>query len=727
MNRPVRIRYLGPNPAQARETAATLETQEPRFQVETCPDARSALDGLTAATDCLVTAADLPDGDGIAVAETANEAFPELGIIFFPESGSEHLASRAVAAGVTAYVPATPATDRIERLVGTIEEVVADYPTDQYLRGERQFVDRIVNALDEVFYVIDEAGRMRRWNEQVSEITGYTSGEIASMEAVEFFPAEQRSRVEGAIEEALETGSVLVEAEIETTGGEHIPYEFTGARLEEFEETLVGVVGTGRDISERRRREAALERKERRYEAVFEDPNVLTVLVDTDGTTLDVNQTALNVLDGDEADLLGERFWEIPLFAGERELQRRCRGAIELATGGEYVEFEVDFTDALGTAFVVSGTARPVTDTDGAVRSVLLSARDITERIDRQRTLEQYEHVVDNVEDLIFLVNEDRCLELANEAVATLPAGGDGARPGRPVASLVAELTTADDGVERFELALETAFDRDEGDPQVSVELESVLSTGLRAIDYQFASLAVGEEEFVVVLGRDVTDRKQREKQLTVLDRVLRHNFRNELNVIRGWGETLQTSVSGEQASYADRIVQTSDRLIGTVEKERLITAILTQEPDHRTLDLRPFIERIGTVVSEDFPEAHLALECPEGVTVRATTELDRALGELFDNAIEHSTASTPQLDVSVTVEENVARIDVADNGPLIPEMEQAVLTGAGEETPLYHGSGLGLWLVNMIATRSGGRVLYRENEPRGNVVGLVLPLARGG
>jgi C4-dicarboxylate-specific signal transduction histidine kinase len=53
--------------------------------------------------------------------------------------------------------------------------------------------------------------------------------------------------------------------------------------------------------------------------------------------------------------------------------------------------------------------------------------------------------------------------------------------------------------------------------------------------------------------------------------------------------------------------------------------------------------------------------------------------------------------------------------------MERNVLTDELEQTPLYHGSGLGLWLVNVIVTRSGGVLSIAENSPTGNVVGIEL------
>ena len=62
----------------------------------------------------------------------------------------------------------------------------------------------------------------------------------------------------------------------------------------------------------------------------------------------------------------------------------------------------------------------------------------------------------------------------------------------------------------------------------------------------------------------------------------------------------------------------------------------------------------------------------------------------------------------------------VADNGPGIPESERRVFT-EGTETPLSHGSGLGLWLTEWIVTRSNGHLCFEENDPRGTVVRVRL------
>lgn len=610
MDSSIRVLYVGREPETVRQGLRGAGEGHGEWRVLTCATPDGARDELGPDIDCVLCAGRYASGTALSVVDTVTSQYPDIPVVLVPDQGGEELASEAISAGVTEYVPPTPRDTRATRLADTVADVLEQ---------------------------------------------GHTSGTDSETQAR---PAPR----------------------------------------------------------------AALERKRRRYDAVFEDPNILVGLVGTDGTTLEINQTALEYLDVDEAAVVGDPFWETPWFTGEVELQRRVREWVDRASAGEYVEFEADLTPAVGEQLVIAGTVRPVTDADGEVRSVLISDRDITERKRRERELEQYAGIIDNLEDLVLLVDEDRTIERANDAVPSPRTGGATTWVGHPVDGVAEALTTADDGRERFAVALETAFDRQPADGSVSIELESLLDGGLCSIQYQFTPLMILGDRYVVVVGHDVTDRKQREKQLTVLDRVLRHNLRNELNVIRGWAETLAADLGPDTADDARRIVETSNRVIATVEKERTITEILTQEPELRAVGLAALLDRVRRVTGESYPDATLSVSCPDEVSVRGTTELDRAFSELFQNGIEHDPDPIPELRVSVTVEEAVATVHVADSGPQIPEMERAVLLGTGEESPLYHGSGLGLWLVNLIVTRSGGTVGYSENDPGGNVVDIVLP-----
>ena len=122
----------------------------------------------------------------------------------------------------------------------------------------KEYTDDVLDAIDDVFYVVDEGGELQRWNGSIERVTGYTDDEIGRMHALEFFEADDRETVANAIRTAFETGRTRVEADIVTEAGERIPYEFIASRLADPSGEPV-LAGIGRDITERRETQRRLE------------------------------------------------------------------------------------------------------------------------------------------------------------------------------------------------------------------------------------------------------------------------------------------------------------------------------------------------------------------------------------------------------------------------------------------------------------------------------------
>jgi signal transduction histidine kinase len=116
----------------------------------------------------------------------------------------------------------------------------------------------------------------------------------------------------------------------------------------------------------------------------------------------------------------------------------------------------------------------------------------------------------------------------------------------------------------------------------------------------------------------------------------------------------------------------------------------------------------------------------PEGLVVSAVAFLPEAITELVDNAVRHNDADEPRVRISAAElpSESWVSLVVADDGPGIPPAERAVLTG--EETPLDHASGLGLWYVNWIVTAGGGALDIAESKAGGSRIELSLRAAEG-
>ncbi|MFB6376152.1 MAG: response regulator, partial [Bradymonadaceae bacterium] len=87
------------------------------------------------------------------------------------------------------------------------------------LREYSNYTDQLLDALDDVFYVLDREGTVERWNAKLREVTGYTDDEIEGMEPTDFFPEDHRERIAAGVEEVLDTGRARVRADYLTKDG----------------------------------------------------------------------------------------------------------------------------------------------------------------------------------------------------------------------------------------------------------------------------------------------------------------------------------------------------------------------------------------------------------------------------------------------------------------------------------------------------------------------------
>jgi len=126
----------------------------------------------------------------------------------------------------------------------------------------------------------------------------------------------------------------------------------------------------------------------------------------------------------------------------------------------------------------------------------------------------------------------------------------------------------------------------------------------------------------------------------------------------------------------------------------------------------------------ETYPDATVdyAVDTDRDICVGA--EIETAIGELVTNAITHDPSGDTTVSLSARDDGDWVVVTVADDGPGIPPMEVAVVE-AGQETPLEHGKGLGLWLVNWVVTQYGGS--FQLSADDGTVATLRLPAIESG
>ncbi len=232
-----------------------------------------------------------------------------------------------------------------------------------------------------------------------------------------------------------------------------------------------------------------------------------------------------------------------------------------------------------------------------------------------------------------------------------------------------------------------------------------------------------------ILVLRDITDRTNRRQQLQVLNRVLRHNFRNDMNVIDVCATQLVDRLDGEDAELADRIQSVARDLSETGIKAREIEQIMSRRHnDPQPIDLPSLVARQLDTLRHEHPAAEIEPDLPDALEITSTGILESVLQNVLENAVVHNDNQHPRVWVRVDADDTRVEISVADDGPGIPQQEREVLT-KGTETPLEHGSGLGLWLVNWGVTMLGGEIDFRDRvafgrdeEVTGSVVTISIP-----
>jgi two-component system aerobic respiration control sensor histidine kinase ArcB len=230
-------------------------------------------------------------------------------------------------------------------------------------------------------------------------------------------------------------------------------------------------------------------------------------------------------------------------------------------------------------------------------------------------------------------------------------------------------------------------------------------------------------EDIVAAQGtvRDATDRFRRQRLIKILNRVLRHNLRNDITIVQGFAETLHRRVDGENAEFANRIVETTERLIGLSETARKLEETIQSSPTMASTDIVPIVRRAGSQIDERYPAASVSIETPERAVAETAPRLETAVWELADNAAKHG-GETPTVTLTVAEQADAVTIRISDDGPGLPEQERAILV-SGEESPLVHGSGLGLWLVHWIVESIGGDI-RATGATAGTCIEISLPKA---
>lgn len=393
--------------------------------------------------------------------------------------------------------------------------------------------------------------------------------------------------------------------------------------------------------------------------------------------------------------------------------------AIQTFDLGTYIGAKVVVGDeTCGTICFADQDERAAAFTDAEthfVESLAHLTGNALERRAYERELDErgeiYRALIDASFDLVFRIDTEGEFTFVSEPVEELLGYSPDEFVGRPFTAMLPDEATVELATDIYEQVLAGHTVEEEYLPLESRTGDQVVVdirvTPLYRSDVPPENRTVADIVGAQGIARTAGERLRRERLNRVLNRVLRHNLRNDMNIVDGYAEMLTERLSGEDARFAERIGETSDRLVNLAETARTLEENLETVPELEAMDLVPVVERAAGQIDERYPDAELTVETPGEAVAQSAPRLETAVWELLDNAAKHA-GDQPHVSIEVTMAEDRVVIRIADDGPGLPDIEQSVLA-TGKETPLVHGQGLGLWLVYWIIESLNGGLSVRD------------------
>ena len=461
-----------------------------------------------------------------------------------------------------------------------------------------------------------------------------------------------------------------------------------------------------------------LEASEHRYRTLTEQ-SPIPILVQGTSEILYANQSAAELFGADDPATLLDRHVTELFHPDEREpFARRLRTLLDDHDTVLTAETRIlGFDDHEREVVVSGGRARYEGKT--AVHMVF---RDVTRERELDRVQAQFRTTLESSNDAILLLDPNASeIRKANQRASEL-LGYDQEELIGMSPRMIHPHEVSD---------FQSFVDRVRTETRLLTDQLSCMTRNGETVPVEISAslVEIADEDLILASIRDISERKRREQQITVLRRILRHNLRNEMTIIGGHAGEIATQAEDTDIRDAAQMIERhANNLTSFSVGIQRLQSVIEHSDERRAVSLSPIVDDAVAEFRETYPDAVIEADVPDTITVRSAGELDWAIENLIENALEHNDSASPWVRVSA---ERIDQIDthprvalrVADNGPGIPESERTATDVDIEATDLRHGSGFGLYVVGQIVTLSGGEIEI-DNYPDtgGALVTLSLP-----
>ncbi len=449
-------------------------------------------------------------------------------------------------------------------LIITARDVTERKRMQEAVRASEEKLRIMFDSAKDGIVLTDAMGNVQQMNDAVISMIGYSREELTGMNALEFIAKDDQQIIADAMSSTLDSRQAMTDSirltAVRKDGSQFYTEIGTGIILDK-QGNVDGFLAIMRDVTERQRMEAELEKSAEKLRLVIESIGDMLFITDLDLNFSNVNEAAVRQLGySTQEELAGRNAVESVAEADRNRVAIELGRALAEERGIEVIEYSLQAAD--GRRFDVEANAEILRDCSGKVVGLIISARDVTERKHMQEAIRNSEEklrgIFDTIPDGVTFTDMTGVILDLNQAMVRMYGFNNKEELlGRNAIDFVAP-----EYHERVILLGMQAI-KDEHNIE-SIEYRLVDAAG-QEFDAEFFSAPLrdssGEPVAWVNVSRDITERKQAERAVRESEKKFRTIFESILD-----GLTV-TDLSGNIVDMNDAALQ----LHGYGDKQELI------------------------------------------------------------------------------------------------------------------------------------------------------------
>ena len=624
----------------------------------------------------------------------------------------------------------------VNQIISVVRDLTAEKHAQRALRESEEKYKTFFRGSNDAIYLTSTEGKFEDVNDSLLNLFGYSEEELMSMDVEDlYYNREEREKFQHEIETK---GSVRdYSLSLKKKDGTEIICLLTSNVRRDQDDLIVGYQGIIRDISSKVRADEELHK----FSNAIEQASEMIMITDSEGEIQYVNPEFERLTGFNKQEILGKTPRILKSGKHPEEFYQKMWATI---LAGETFRGLIINKKKNGEIYYEEKIISPLKDADGNVTHFVSNGRDITDRINAQKKIEEQRkflrQVLDINPNIIFAKDREGKFTLANRAMAELL--------NTSIKNIIGK-TSRD-----FNLDEEGQARIHRDDKDVFDNLREVDSPENTLIDFKgnkriFHTIKRpildenGKASHILAVSMDITDQKKSENEKFNLERKLERARRMEsLGILAGGVAHDLNNILGPILGYPDLILSTlpeNSPIRGDIEMikasaerasdvvQDLLTLARRGKYEMKAIHINKLIsEYVNSSVFDSkklkYPDVKVEFSLENNLSAVRGSEphLAKAIMNLTINAFEsmlHGGILSIRTHLGAISKQNLLLNEIPEGEYVIIEVEDTGYGIANEDLthifePFYtrkemgsSGSGLGLSVVLGVVQDHGGYV----------------------